>query len=226
MPRVLPAEALEKFRQYLVEHRNEESVERYKFNLAADEDVQKLISGEWAMHWSGNYTFAADDPLKAKMPEGDPARTRVMSTLMPVITGANTSVAVISPYFVPGKNGTDALVKLVSDGRKVGVLTNSLVANDVAAVHGGYSRSRKPLLKGGVQIWELKPAAGTKSPVEPVWFQWRQPAHQGVHRGQQHGVRGQLQPGSALHLVELRTGSAGGGRSAGNAAALHLCAAG
>ena len=64
---------------------------------------------------------------------------------------------------MPGKTGTSALVKLVSDGRKVGVLTNSLVANDVAAVHGGYSRSRKPLLKGGVQIWELKPIAGTKS---------------------------------------------------------------
>ncbi len=157
------ADALVKFRQYLVEHRNEESVERYKFNLAADEDVQKLVSGEWAMHWSAHYTFAADDPLKAKMPEGDPARTRVMTTLMPVITGAKTSVAVISPYFVPGKNGTSSLVKLVSDGRTVGVLTNSLVANDVAAVHGGYMRSRKPLLKGGVQIWELKPIAGSKS---------------------------------------------------------------
>ncbi len=40
------------------------------------------------------------------------------------------------------------------------MLTNSLVANDVAAVHGGYSRYRKPLLKGGVQLWELKPQGG------------------------------------------------------------------
>ena len=30
----------------------------------------------------------------------------------------------------------------------------------MAAVHGGYSRYRKPLLKGGVQLWELKPAGG------------------------------------------------------------------
>ncbi len=97
------------------------------------------------------------------MAEGDPARTKVMSTLMPVLTSAKSNVAVISPYFVPGENGTAALVKLVHDGRTVRVLTNSLVANDVAAVHGGYSRSRKPLLKGGVQIWELKPIAGAKS---------------------------------------------------------------
>jgi putative cardiolipin synthase len=40
---------------------------------------------------------------------------------------------------------------------RVRVLTNSLAANDVAAVHGGYSKYRKRLLAGGVQIWELKP---------------------------------------------------------------------
>ncbi len=37
---------------------------------------------------------------------------------------------------------------------------NSLVANDVAAVHGGYSRYRKPLLEGGLLLGELKPMAG------------------------------------------------------------------
>ena len=41
------------------------------------------------------------------------------------------------------------------------ILTNSLAANDVAAVHGGYSRYRGTLLDGGVQIWELKPLAGS-----------------------------------------------------------------
>ena len=40
------------------------------------------------------------------------------------------------------------------------ILTNSLAANDVAAVHGGYSRYRHKLLKGGVQLWELKPRTG------------------------------------------------------------------
>ena len=37
------------------------------------------------------------------------------------------------------------------------VLTNSLAANDVASVHGGYSRHRKALIEGGVQVFELKP---------------------------------------------------------------------
>jgi putative cardiolipin synthase len=42
------------------------------------------------------------------------------------------------------------------------VLTNSLVGNDVAAVHGGYSRWRRPLLEGGVELWELKPLPGSE----------------------------------------------------------------
>jgi cardiolipin synthase C len=54
-------------------------------------------------------------------------------------------------------------VKMAAEGRDVRVLTNSLVANDVAAVHGGYSRSRKKLLQGGVRIWELKPLEGSRS---------------------------------------------------------------
>ncbi len=58
---------------------------------------------------------------------------------------------------------TKALVEAVGSGKQVRILTNSLVANDVAAVHGGYSRYRRPLLKGGVQLWELKPALGSAS---------------------------------------------------------------
>ena len=45
--------------------------------------------------------------------------------------------------------------------KRVRVLTNSLIANDVAAVHGGYVRYRERLVEGGVQVWELKPLAGS-----------------------------------------------------------------
>ena len=55
---------------------------------------------------------------------------------------------------------TAALSGAVGAGKQVGILTNSLAANDVAAVHGGYSRYRRPLLEGGVDLWELKPIAG------------------------------------------------------------------
>jgi putative cardiolipin synthase len=43
-------------------------------------------------------------------------------------------------------------------GGQVTVLTNSLAATDVAAVHAGYQRYRREPLAAGVHLYELKPA--------------------------------------------------------------------
>ena len=38
-------------------------------------------------------------------------------------------------------------------------MTNALSATDVAAVHAGYAKYRKDLLRAGIRIFELKPDA-------------------------------------------------------------------
>ena len=96
------------------------------------------------------------------MTEQNAQTTHVAAALLPVVKAARTDIIVISPYFVPGVSATEVLVTAGGSGKRVAVLTNSLVASDVAAVHGGYSRHRKPLLAGGVSLYELKPQAGTK----------------------------------------------------------------
>jgi len=70
----------------------------------------------------------------------------------------------VSPYLVPGDDGTAALAALAERGVSVRTLTNSLAATDVKAVHSGYARRRAPLLAAGVQLYELKPAAVSASP--------------------------------------------------------------
>jgi putative cardiolipin synthase len=62
----------------------------------------------------------------------------------------------VSPYFVPGESGVDSLTRFAQSGAKVRVLTNSLEATDVAAVHAGYKKRRRALLAGGVTIYELR----------------------------------------------------------------------
>ena len=52
---------------------------------------------------------------------------------------AKRELRVISPYFVPGEEGTRWLVGKRAQGVDVSVLTNLLAANDVMAVHGGYA---------------------------------------------------------------------------------------
>jgi cardiolipin synthase C len=81
----------------------------------------------------------------------------VASALVPMVRASQTEITIISPYFVPGEEATAGLTRNAHSGKRVRILTNSLVANDVAAVHGGYSRYRKSLVEGGVQLWELKP---------------------------------------------------------------------
>ena len=51
----------------------------------------------------------------------------------------------------------EALRDITAKGVGVTVLTNSLRATDVAAVHSGYARYRKDLLKAGVELYEVKP---------------------------------------------------------------------
>jgi putative cardiolipin synthase len=65
----------------------------------------------------------------------------------------------VSPYFVPTQEGTDALVAVAARGVRVRVLTNSLAATDVGPVHAGYSKRREALLRAGVRLFEFKPAA-------------------------------------------------------------------
>ena len=133
----------------------------YAEALRGDDLVQRMLAGDWPMQWSAKYEFVADDPHKVTMKKREVRRTHVGGTLMPMIQGAEASVTLVSPYFVPGDAVTAGLTRAAGEGKAVRILTNSLVANDVAAVHGGYSRYRKPLLKGGVQLWELKPTTGT-----------------------------------------------------------------
>jgi putative cardiolipin synthase len=70
----------------------------------------------------------------------------------------------VSPYFVPGEEGAAALAALAGRGVTVRILTNSLAASDVSAVHAGYAKRRVELLRAGVRLYELKPTAGQELP--------------------------------------------------------------
>jgi len=164
-PRGVSALALGKLRARLDAHAGRADSTRYAAALRADDAVARLLEGDWPMQWSAAYRFVADDPLKATLKERAPERSHVIAALAPAIRAAREGVALISPYFVPGREGTAALVAAARSGRRVRVLTNSLAANDVAAVHGGYSRHRQALVAGGVELFELKPSRGDARPA-------------------------------------------------------------
>lgn len=73
-----------------------------------------------------------------------------------VIGAPASELLLVSAYFVPGAGGVEQLAAFRNKGIRVVVVTNSLAATDVAAVHAGYARYRKPLLESGVELFEIR----------------------------------------------------------------------
>ena len=116
-------------------------------SLDADGDGEALT---WAP-----YTLAVDSPEKADKARADTAES-IVTALGASLSGAEDDILLISPYFVPLKSGIEALVALEERGVDVTVVTNSLAANNQFTVHGGYAPARKPLLRAGVEIYEVR----------------------------------------------------------------------
>ncbi len=112
-----------------------------------------LWHGSRPLHWTAHARIVCDPPEKAHLQK---RQNWLMRELLPVLRGARSDVRIISPYFIPGGNGTGELARLVEAKVAVSILTNSLAATDVAAVHGAYANYRKALLKSGVTLFELK----------------------------------------------------------------------
>ncbi len=64
---------------------------------------------------------------------------------------------------MPGEPGLLYLTQSADAGISVKLLTNSLEATDVPAVHGGYAPYRKALLEHGVKLYEMRRQPGDPS---------------------------------------------------------------
>lgn len=109
----------------------------------------------------GAVRVLADAPEKARRGLGARKRARaaggIAAEIADVLRLAKREARIISPYFVPGRAGLKLLLELVHRGVRVSVVTNALASTDVVAVHGGYMRYRRALLRAGIVIHELKP---------------------------------------------------------------------
>jgi len=123
-------------------------LERLRARLAG-----AYVGGRLPLHWSARLQVYSDPPLKHR--DNDRADWLV-TRLAEELGQARHKTLLISPYFVPGRTGEEELLRQVARGVHVGIVTNSLAANDVAAVHSGYMHYRLPLLRGGAHLYELK----------------------------------------------------------------------
>ncbi len=120
---------------------------------------------ELPLEWAPS-ELIQDSPEKVQRQAKGQENDLLSSRLGEVMDEAQTELLLISAYFVPLESGVDRLRELVEQGVRVVIVTNSLAATDVAIVHAGYKKYRKPLLAAGIELWETRADQGVEA--EPV----------------------------------------------------------
>jgi putative cardiolipin synthase len=90
--------------------------------------------------------------------------------LVKMVSTATRELIIVSPYFVPQRQGVDFFSAMVKKGVRVIIVTNSLASTNHESVHAVYARYRKPLLRQGVELYELcstpEPDAGEEDSTD------------------------------------------------------------
>ena len=115
--------------------------------------AERLLRRDLGLH-AARATAVYDRPQKIRriLRERTSRTTQYLDRL---VSGAESEVVIVSPYFVPQRQGVDFLSALVRSGVRVVVITNSLASTNHSSVHAAYMRYRKPLLRQGIELYEL-----------------------------------------------------------------------
>lgn len=137
----------------LVSHRDDPAARRYAQALAATTFVADVLAGRLRFDWT-RVQLVSDDPAKI---HGKARKSELMwPRLQRIVARPRSELTLESAYFVPGARGVADLTVMAAAGVRITVLTNSLEATDVPAVHAGYARRRVALLRAGVALYEFK----------------------------------------------------------------------
>jgi putative cardiolipin synthase len=142
-------------RSRLQEHRARMAESAYARAVRETDFVEQLQSKsiEWVY---ARGEVMGDAPGKTGQSDGAQWELSLAAQLRDAFYSAKREFLICSPYFVPSKKPTRRLCQQVLDGVDVRILTNSLAANDVPIAHANYAKYRRPLLKGGVELFELR----------------------------------------------------------------------
>jgi len=121
--------------------------------MRASAFVQQLTQRTLPFDWAP-VLLVSDDP--GKVLDRWTPETGLAYRLPTLFGTPDRQADLVSPYFVPGPVWSARFGVLARSGVTLRILTNSLEATDVAAVHAGYAKWRRPLLESGVTLLELK----------------------------------------------------------------------
>ncbi len=143
-------ESTEQGQKYLEEHANAEFLAAVDGSLADDlvNHALPLLPAE------ASAVLDYPDKIRLLSPRQNSITTLFLQQM---VAAAQKELIVVSPYFVPEKQGVEFFGALVARGVRVVIISNSLASTNHTSVHAVYARYRKPLLRRGVEVYELRP---------------------------------------------------------------------
>ncbi|MFA5685375.1 MAG: phospholipase D family protein [Lysobacteraceae bacterium] len=159
LPPVAP-DALEDFAAAAARLRDSGAAQRYVQALASLPLATRFVESGLSLRWAP-VRMVSDDPAKAL--GRAPREGLLISRLDQLLQRPTQRLQLVSGYFVPTNKGVDGFIAMAGRGVRLDIITNALEATDVPIVHAGYADHRKPLLRAGVRLWELRHEAGALS---------------------------------------------------------------
>jgi len=112
-------------------------------------------------YYPASADFITDTPEKL-VNDVDVSQQILVNHLADVAEDAQHEILVLTPYFVPMKDGVAFWTAIAERGVKVTILTNSLASTNHVAVHSGYAKYRRPIIEAGIVLYEMRANAVTQ----------------------------------------------------------------
>ena len=126
----------------------------------AMEDTETL---ENLKHWRDQLIWTKAkvvvDPLERFEGQGESA---IVEFAAENVAHMDSEFIAESAYLIPTRDGIQNMAEMVDRGIRIRLLTNSLMSNNHVTAHSGYMKYRKPLLKAGVELHELRADAALR----------------------------------------------------------------
>lgn len=130
----------------------------YSARIASGEPFASLLSGKLELVWASAEVLC-DSPDKKKTEAGD--GHIMVRDFLAAARQVNREFLMINPYIVPTQGEANMLYELRERQALVGIVTNSLQSTRDPLAFAGYTRSRKDLLRHGINLYEVRAQLGS-----------------------------------------------------------------
>ena len=131
----------------------------YVTRISSGEPYAGLVSGRLPLVWAAAQVIC-DSPDKKHVEQGERPGRLMTEHVKAAIAASQSELLMVTPYFVPAPDDLQALRDLRTRGVTVGVVTNSLNSSLDLVAYAGYTRFREPLVRQGVNLYEIRAELG------------------------------------------------------------------